>query len=71
MGLTKALMAFLGKLLQSKLMGHVLIKHHSIGPADLASGTVSNESEVPTVTDNLFSQGTIPTEVIGISYNPG
>jgi hypothetical protein len=25
---------------------------------------------VPTVTDNLYSQGTIPTESIGISYEP-
>ncbi|KAJ6561817.1 acid protease [Mycena capillaripes] len=41
-----------------------------IGPADLTSGTVQSTSTVPTVTDNLFQQGTIPTESIGISYTP-
>lgn len=41
-----------------------------IGPVDLTSGTVSGESTVPTVSDNLFSEGAISTEVIGISYNP-
>jgi hypothetical protein len=41
-----------------------------IGPVDLTTGTVSGTNEVPTVTDNLFSNGTIPTESIGISYNP-
>jgi hypothetical protein len=41
-----------------------------IGPVDLTSGTVSGTSEVPTVTDNLFSNGTISTESIGISFNP-
>ncbi|KII85185.1 hypothetical protein PLICRDRAFT_334879 [Plicaturopsis crispa FD-325 SS-3] len=41
-----------------------------IGPVDLTSGTVSNADTVPTVTDNLLSQGTISTEVIGIYYAP-
>ncbi|KAJ3854022.1 putative aspartic protease [Lentinula lateritia] len=41
-----------------------------IGPVDLTQGTVSGTSEVPTVTDNLANNGTIPTESIGISYNP-
>ncbi|EIW81194.1 acid protease [Coniophora puteana RWD-64-598 SS2] len=41
-----------------------------IGPVDLTQGTVSNTSNVPTVTDNLFAQGTIATESIGISYEP-
>ncbi|KAJ3988062.1 putative aspartic protease [Lentinula detonsa] len=41
-----------------------------IGPVDLTQGTVSGSSEVPTVTDNLASNGTISTESIGISYNP-
>ncbi|KIK69780.1 hypothetical protein GYMLUDRAFT_34177 [Collybiopsis luxurians FD-317 M1] len=41
-----------------------------IGPVDLTSGTVSGTSEVPTVTDNLFQNGTISAESIGISYNP-
>nr|GAT49303.1 acid protease [Mycena chlorophos] len=41
-----------------------------IGPVDLTSTTVSGVSSVPTVTDNLFSQGTIPVESIGISYVP-
>lgn len=42
----------------------------SIGPVDLTSGTVANNQPVPTVTDNLFSQGTISVESIGISYEP-
>ncbi|KAJ7263179.1 acid protease [Mycena haematopus] len=41
-----------------------------IGPVDLTANTVSGTSSVPTVTDNLFSQGTIPAESIGISYVP-
>ncbi|EPQ54402.1 acid protease [Gloeophyllum trabeum ATCC 11539] len=41
-----------------------------IGPVDLTSTTVSGESSVPTVTDNLYAQGTIATESIGISYEP-
>ncbi|KAJ7367295.1 acid protease [Mycena albidolilacea] len=41
-----------------------------IGPVDLTSSTVKSTSSVPTVTDNLFKQGTIPTESIGISYIP-
>ncbi|KAI0032786.1 aspartic peptidase domain-containing protein [Vararia minispora EC-137] len=41
-----------------------------IGPVDLTQGTVSSTGSVPTVTDNLFRQGTIPTESIGISYVP-
>lgn len=42
----------------------------SIGPVDLTSGTLSSSQPVPTVTDNLFSQGTISTEAIGIFYEP-
>lgn len=34
------------------------------------SGTVSGTSSVPTVTDNLFKEGIIPVESIGISYVP-
>jgi cathepsin E len=41
-----------------------------IGPVDLTQGTVSGLSSVPTVTDNLFAQGTISSEVIGISFEP-
>lgn len=41
-----------------------------IGPVDLTSNTVSNTPTVPTVTDNLYAQSTIPTESIGISYVP-
>lgn len=41
-----------------------------IGPVDLTQGTVKKTTEVPTVTDNLSSQGLIPTESIGISYVP-
>ncbi|KIY46755.1 acid protease [Fistulina hepatica ATCC 64428] len=34
------------------------------------TGTVTDTDAVPTVTDNLYSQGTIPTESIGIFYQP-
>lgn len=41
-----------------------------IGPVDLTTGTLSTGQPVPTVTDNLFSQGTISSDSIGISYQP-
>ncbi|KAJ7741273.1 acid protease [Mycena metata] len=41
-----------------------------IGPVDLTTSTVTSTTTVPTVTDNLFKQGTIPIESIGISYIP-
>ncbi|CAA7264889.1 unnamed protein product [Cyclocybe aegerita] len=43
-----------------------------IGPVDLTEGTLSpaTNSIVPTVTDNLFSQGTITNNEIGISFEP-
>ncbi|KAG2153326.1 acid protease [Suillus clintonianus] len=41
-----------------------------VGPADLTEGTVSNVNTVPTVTDNLYSQGIIGTETLGIYFVP-
>jgi len=41
-----------------------------IGPVDLTQGTVSGVSSVPTVTDNLFSQGTISGNSVGIFFAP-
>ncbi|KAI5120042.1 hypothetical protein M0805_000292 [Coniferiporia weirii] len=41
-----------------------------IGPLDLTEGTVSGVSTVPTVTDNLLSQGKIPAAIIGVSFAP-
>ncbi|KAH9889765.1 acid protease [Cubamyces lactineus] len=41
-----------------------------IGPVDLTEGTVSGNQPVPTVTDNLFAQGTIESDSIGIFYQP-
>ena len=42
-----------------------------VGPVDLTSSTVHNfTGTVPTVTDNLLSQGTISEEVLGIYYVP-
>ncbi|GJE89614.1 aspartic peptidase A1 [Phanerochaete sordida] len=43
-----------------------------IGPVDLTEGTLKPDSSstVPTVTDNLHSQGSIPWEAIGISFEP-
>ncbi|KAF8267324.1 family A1 protease [Lactarius quietus] len=41
-----------------------------IGPVDLTEGTIGGSTPVPTITDNLFKQGTISTESIGIFYQP-
>ncbi|CAA7264829.1 unnamed protein product [Cyclocybe aegerita] len=43
-----------------------------IGPVDLTKGTLSPAATtfIPTVTDNLFSQGTISANEIGISFEP-
>ena len=41
-----------------------------IGPVDLTSDALSTKQLVPTVTDNLFSAGQIPYNLIGISYVP-
>lgn len=41
-----------------------------IGPVDLTQGTVSSNQLIPTVTDNLFAQGAIAQNSIGISYEP-
>jgi hypothetical protein len=41
-----------------------------IGPVDLTDGTIGGKTPVPTITDNLFKQGTISTESIGIYYQP-
>ncbi|KDQ58191.1 hypothetical protein JAAARDRAFT_57949 [Jaapia argillacea MUCL 33604] len=41
-----------------------------IGPTILTEGTVTGVTEVPTVSDNLYSQGTISTEAVGIFFAP-
>ncbi|TFK77430.1 aspartic peptidase A1 [Pluteus cervinus] len=43
-----------------------------IGPVDLTLDTLSPDTtaEIPTVTDNLFSDGTISAHEIGISFEP-
>ncbi|KAF8893668.1 aspartic peptidase A1 [Gymnopilus junonius] len=43
-----------------------------IGPVDLTEGTLIPAlfSTIPTVTDNLFSQGTISAHEIGVSFEP-
>ncbi|KAG9310078.1 aspartic peptidase domain-containing protein [Chiua virens] len=41
-----------------------------VGPVDLTQGTVTNTGTVPTVTDNLLSQGTISQEVLGVYFVP-
>ncbi|EKM49034.1 uncharacterized protein PHACADRAFT_107685 [Phanerochaete carnosa HHB-10118-sp] len=43
-----------------------------IGPTDLTLGTLSpdTQSTIPTITDNLFSQGTIPRNLVAISFEP-
>ncbi|KUL89529.1 hypothetical protein ZTR_04286 [Talaromyces verruculosus] len=40
------------------------------GPVDLTEGTVSNANTVPTFLDNLYSQGSISQEVLGVSFRP-
>ncbi|KAG2065672.1 aspartic proteinase [Suillus decipiens] len=42
-----------------------------VGPTDLTQNTVSDVDTVPTVTDNLYSQGTIGTEALGVYFAPG
>jgi cathepsin E len=43
-----------------------------IGPVDLTEDTLSpaTTSTIPTITDNLFSQGAISAHSIGISFEP-
>ncbi|KAI6007643.1 acid protease [Pisolithus orientalis] len=41
-----------------------------LGPADLTQGTISNVDTVPTVVDNLYSQGMISSAVLGIYFAP-
>ncbi|KAI0689557.1 aspartic proteinase precursor [Cytidiella melzeri] len=41
-----------------------------IGPTDLTEGTTSDGDSVPTVTDNAFSQGSIGTKQVGVSFEP-
>ncbi|KAI9239349.1 MAG: aspartic peptidase domain-containing protein [Podila humilis] len=41
-----------------------------LGPTALSEGTVSNEGEVPTVVDNLYSQGIIDSALFAISAAP-
>nr|1WKR_A Chain A, Polyporopepsin [Irpex lacteus] len=43
-----------------------------VGPVDLTVGTLSphTSTSIPTVTDNLFSQGTIPTNLLAVSFEP-
>lgn len=46
------------------------MKKIRIGPVDLNDNLVSGTSVVPTVTGNLYSQGTINAEEIGVSFAP-
>ncbi|CCM03747.1 uncharacterized protein FIBRA_05893 [Fibroporia radiculosa] len=41
-----------------------------IGPEDLTEDTVSNTNEVPTVTQNLYTQGTIAEELVSVFFAP-
>jgi pepsin A len=41
-----------------------------LGPVDLTVGTLSSGATIPTVVNNLFSQGTIKGNMIAISLNP-
>ncbi|TGO20589.1 hypothetical protein BPAE_0283g00010 [Botrytis paeoniae] len=41
-----------------------------VGPVDLTEGTVSGLSTVPTFLDNLKSQGSITSEILGVYFKP-
>lgn len=41
-----------------------------LGPVGLTRGTVSNANTVPTFLDNLYSQGSISSEVLGVYFSP-
>ncbi|KAH7917667.1 acid protease [Leucogyrophana mollusca] len=41
-----------------------------VGPTDLTRGTVSDSDEIPTVTDNLLSQGSIDANILGVYFVP-
>ncbi|KAG1820852.1 aspartic peptidase domain-containing protein [Suillus subaureus] len=41
-----------------------------LGPVNLTRGTVSNADTVPTVMDNLYAQGSINSEVLGVFFAP-
>jgi hypothetical protein len=43
-----------------------------IGPVDLTEGTLTKETTttIPTVTQNLYTQGIISEEVVGVSFEP-
>ncbi|KAG2368815.1 hypothetical protein BDR07DRAFT_1477728 [Suillus spraguei] len=43
-----------------------------IGPVDLTEGTLTNlpETTIPTVTDHLYKQGTIPHDVVSVFFEP-
>lgn len=53
---------------------HFVLRTHqvfSIGPTNLTAGTLTGSSDtIPTVTDNLYTQGAISTEAVGIFYAP-
>lgn len=41
-----------------------------VGPVDLTEGTASGLSTVPTFMDNLYKQGSISTEALGVYFKP-
>ncbi|EIN11545.1 acid protease [Punctularia strigosozonata HHB-11173 SS5] len=41
-----------------------------IGPVDLTDGTTLDGEEVPTVTQNLFNQGTITSNIVSVFFAP-
>ncbi|KAF4343966.1 aspartic ase precursor [Fusarium beomiforme] len=40
------------------------------GPVDLTENTVSNANQVPTFMHNLYKQGSIPSNVLGVYFRP-
>jgi len=68
------LTVFLGMWFLSLILGLInhYLKYLSLGPVGLTIGTLSPAAStlIPTVTDNLFSAGTIINNLIGISFQP-
>lgn len=64
---------FSGEWSRHALPTRMLRQHVSssrIGPTDLTEGTVSGESGVPTITENLHAQGGISLNAVGVYFAP-
>jgi hypothetical protein len=55
-----------------RLYGSALTPFRSIGPTNLTIGSLSPSmgDSIPTVTDNLFDQGTLSANLVSVSFEP-